>query len=84
MLKTFKNLVMTVPLVYPRTGLKARFYRVKYCLRGLLHARCSKEWSDLLQQPELAAVTRHHPYIFASFSALISTGIWASVDDSKH
>jgi uncharacterized protein VirK/YbjX len=64
MFKTFKKLVTTAPLVYPRPGFQARFHRMKYCVRGLTHARCSQEWFDLLALPELAAVTRHHPYVF--------------------
>lgn len=55
---------MTAPLVYPGTGSGSVFSRIKYCARGLAHARRSMEWFNLLHQPELAIVARHHPYIF--------------------
>lgn len=59
-----KTLVKTAPLVYPGTGSGFVFSRIKYCVRGLAYARCSMEWFNLLHQPELAIVAKHHPYIF--------------------
>lgn len=59
-----QTLVKTASLVHPRSGLKSMLRRIRYCARGLAFARCSKKWFNLLYQPELAIVARHHPYIY--------------------
>jgi uncharacterized protein VirK/YbjX len=59
-----KTLVKTAPLVHRNRTPGGIVKRVKYCLRGLAFARCTQEWFELLQAPEMAAIAKNHPYLF--------------------
>jgi hypothetical protein len=59
-----KTLVRTAPLIHPGRHLGSLCKQTKHCVRGLVFARHTKDWFEMLQRPELVAVAGHHPYLF--------------------
>ena len=64
MVHLIKILADTAPLIHRVPTAGGILKRVKYCLRGLAYPRCTKEWFDLLQTPELAVIVNNHPCLF--------------------
>ncbi len=60
-----RALVKSAPLVHPDRGLRDAVWRMKYCLRGLLQARLTRQWFSLLQMPQLRALSRTNPHILS-------------------
>jgi hypothetical protein len=57
-------LVDTAPLVHRVPTAGGLLKRAKYVARGLAFPKCTGEWFQFLQRPELAVVIQNHPYLY--------------------
>jgi uncharacterized protein VirK/YbjX len=59
------QVLRTARQVHPEPGWWDWFSRIKYCVRGLLMQRLTREWFELLGEPKLDVVAQNHPHIFS-------------------
>ena len=64
MINTIKTLARTAPLVHPGRRPKSILKQSKHCLRGVAFIRLTRSWFEILQRPELAVISGHHPYLY--------------------
>jgi uncharacterized protein len=58
------DLLRTAPLIHRVPTPGGILKRMKYCARGLLFARETREWIDFLQMPEMALILKNHPFLY--------------------
>lgn len=57
------ELIRTAPLIHREPGFGTVVSRLRYCLRGLVFAKATREWFEVFRDPRLAFIVFTHPGI---------------------